>query len=207
MVLTGPGCAEASGNYQGGGTTCNPNPCPEPSGACCVVAACTLVTQGACAGQWLGAGTVCTPNPCGPTGACCFATGTCTVLTWAQCAYQGGQLYMGNDTVCAPDPCPTSGVNEGSVGMITTLRATPNPFTGSTTLHLSGPPATSARVLIFDAAGRLVRTVWEGSLDGREVALTWDGHDQSGREAPAGIYLLRVESAGGVATGRLVRLE
>jgi flagellar hook assembly protein FlgD len=89
--------------------------------------------------------------------------------------------------------------------MITTLRAAPNPFTGSTTLHLAGPPATSARVLIFDAVGRLVRTVWEGSLDGRGVSIIWDGRDQSGREMPAGIYLVRVESTGGEVMGRLVK--
>jgi hypothetical protein len=90
---------------------------------------------------------------------------------------------------------------------LTTLRASPNPFTGSTTLRLSGPPAAAARILIFDATGRLVRTAWEGSLDGREVTITWDGRDQSGRETPAGIYLLRVESTGGEAVGRLVKMQ
>lgn len=87
------------------------------------------------------------------------------------------------------------------------VRAAPNPFTGSTTLHLAGPPAISARVLIFDAVGRLVRTAWEGTLDGREVAIDWDGHDEAGREAPAGIYLARVESGAGEALGRLVKMR
>ena len=57
----------------------------------------------------------------------------------------------------------------------------------------------------FDAAGRLVRTAWEGSLDGHDISITWDGCDQSGREAPAGIYLVRVESTAGEAMGRLVK--
>ena len=127
------------------------------------------------------------------------------VRTWAQCAYESAQMYMGNGTVCEPNPCPTSGVGDAGLAMITTLRAAPNPFTGSTTLRLSGPPAISARVLVFDAAGRLVRTAWEGSLDGREVTIIWDGKDQSGRETPAGIYLLRVESTAGEAIGRLVK--
>jgi flagellar hook assembly protein FlgD len=116
-------------------------------------------------------------------------------------------MYMGNGTVCDPSPCVNSGVGDPGLATITTLRAAPNPFTGSTTLHLAGPPATSARLLIFDASGRLVRTAWEGSLGGREVAIIWDGRDQSGRETPAGVYLLRVESTGGDAMGRLVKMQ
>jgi flagellar hook assembly protein FlgD len=54
-------------------------------------------------------------------------------------------------------------------------------------------------------AASLVRTAWEGGLSDREVAITWDGKDQSGREAPAGIYLVRVESGAGEAVGRLVK--
>jgi hypothetical protein len=97
------------------------------------------------------------------------------------------------------------GADPGAGLLATTLRVAPNPFTGSTTFHLCGPPATPARARIFDAAGRMVRTAWEGSLDGREMVVAWDGKDQSGRKVPAGIYLLRVESAAGEVLGRLVK--
>jgi flagellar hook assembly protein FlgD len=90
---------------------------------------------------------------------------------------------------------------------VITLRVSSSLFADGTTLHLDGPPATLARVLIFDAAGRLVRTAWEGSLDGREVTISWDGKDQSGREVPAGIYLLRAQSPAGEALGRLVKTQ
>lgn len=185
---------------------CEPNPCPQP-GACCVEAACAIGLQTACQGQWLGAGTTCAPNPCGPTGACCFPDETCTVLTWAQCAGQGGLAYMGDGAVCDPNPCVTSGVGGSRLSTVTTLRTVPNPFGGATTLYLSGPPAAVARVDVFDAAGRLVRTAWEGRLDEREVAIAWDGKDQAGRETPAGMYLVRVESSGGGAVGRLVKMR
>ncbi|MFH1575054.1 MAG: FlgD immunoglobulin-like domain containing protein, partial [Acidobacteriota bacterium] len=204
-VETVAACGGADGSFLGGMTNCSPNPCPQPPGACCIALVCSVTTQMSCQGLWLGAGTVCTPNPCGPTGACCFDGGTCAVSTWAQCAYEGGQLYLGNGTVCEPNPCPTSGVGAAGLAMITAVRAAPNPFTGSTTLHLAGPPAIAARVLIFDAAGRLVRSVWEGSPDGSETAIKWNGKDESGREAPAGIYLVRVESTTGEATGRLIK--
>ncbi len=48
---------------------------------------------------------------------------------------------------------------------------------------------------------------WKGTLDGREVTTAWDGNGQSGREASAGIYLLRAESEAGEAMGRLVRVD
>jgi hypothetical protein len=116
-------------------------------------------------------------------------------------------MYMGNGTICDPSPCFTSGIGDAGLATITTLRAAPNPFAGSTTLRLTGPPATSARVLIFDAAGRLLCTAWEGNLDGREVTIRWDGKGQSGREASAGIYLVRVESTAGEGMGRLVKMQ
>jgi flagellar hook assembly protein FlgD len=127
------------------------------------------------------------------------------VLTWAQCAGQGGQAYVGDGAVCEPNPCVTSGVGGSRLATVTTLRTVPNPFGGATTLYLSGPPAAAARVVIFDAAGRKVRTAWEGRLDGREIPIAWDGKDQAGRETPAGIYLVRVESTAGEAMGRLVK--
>jgi hypothetical protein len=59
------------------------------------------------------------------------------------------------------------------------VRARPNPFAGSVSLRVAGPKATAARILIFDAGGRLVRTAWTGTLDGRALVLTWDGRDVS----------------------------
>jgi hypothetical protein len=123
----------------------------------------------------------------------------------------------GGPSVDPADPGAPGG-DSGAGPVATTLRVAPTPFTRSTTMRLAGPAATSARVLIFDAVGRLVRTAWDGNLDGREMTIVWDGRDQSGREVPAGIYLVRVKStapAGGTppkgstsgeATGRLVKM-
>jgi formylglycine-generating enzyme required for sulfatase activity len=45
---------------------CAPNPCPEPTGACCNTdtGACTVTTQGACSFTWLGAGVACNAVTC-----------------------------------------------------------------------------------------------------------------------------------------------
>jgi len=97
-------------------------------------------------------------------------------------------------------------VGDPGLATSTTLRAAPNPFIGTTTLHVAGPPATVARVAIVDAEGRRVRTVWTGRMDGHEATLAWDGRDASGREVPTGIYLARAEDAAGATLGRPVRV-
>jgi hypothetical protein len=136
-------------------------------------------------------------------GACCQYL-ACEIFTPQNCATHGGS-YQGNGTLCAPNPCPTSGVGESGPATAVALRISSNPFAGSTTLYVAGPSSSTARVVVFDATGRLVRRAWEGGLDGREVAVTWDGKDESGHAVPAGIYLARVESTAGQALGRLVK--
>jgi hypothetical protein len=177
------------------------------TGACCTPDAvtCTVVTQAECPSPniWSGVGTTCTPSPCVVmTGACCsYDAATCTVVIEAECA--SPSIWSGAGTTCTPSPC-VSGVDEAEVSAILSVHATPNPFSGSVALGLTGPKATAARVAIFDAAGRLVRTAWSGTLNGRALAVNWDGRDDSGHPTPAGIYLVRLEGSSGTAVVRLV---
>jgi len=53
-------CQTAGGEFQGFGTLCHPNPCPQPPGACCYPdGSCTIVPEDQCSGIWLGEGTSC----------------------------------------------------------------------------------------------------------------------------------------------------
>jgi hypothetical protein len=56
---------------------------------------------------------------------------------------------------------------------------------------------------IFDATGRRVRRVQEL----RGSSWRWDGRDDRGREVSAGVYWVRLELAGRIAPGRLVRIH
>lgn len=79
----------------------DPDPCPDPTGACCYYdGSCSVTTQLACAGTWLGAGTTCSPNPCPQPGACCYPDG-CDFVIQQQCAGD----WLGEGTPCEPDPC------------------------------------------------------------------------------------------------------
>lgn len=108
----------------------------------------------------------------------------------------------------------------------------PNPFRSGTTLSLvvpgelppgtgdeEGPgrvaPQRAARALagipvklrVYDAAGRLVRTLLDGYLLPGPVHATWDGLDASGRQAGNGLYFARLDAAGRSVTTKLVRIR
>jgi len=51
---------------------------------------------------------------------------------------------------------------------------------------------------IYDASGRLVRTLVDASLSAGRHTAGWNGLDQNGRRAPAGEYLYRLSLNGEV---------
>ena len=67
-ILTADECAAAPGDYQGDGSFCDPDPCPQPIGACCLTdGSCIEVVEDECTaagGSFFGPGSVCDPSPC-----------------------------------------------------------------------------------------------------------------------------------------------
>jgi len=74
----------------------------------------------------------------------------------------------------------------------------------SAEMTLNLPRESFVRLAVYDAAGRLVRTLVEGALPGGRHAVRWDGKDRSGRPAPAGVYFCRAETSEGVVSRKLV---
>lgn len=83
----------------------------------------------------------------------------------------------------------------------------PNPFNPSTTIRLAMPESGSARLEVFDLAGRRVRTLLTGHLDAGPHAVVWDGRDDHGLAAGAGIYLARLEAGGLWRTTRMTLVK
>jgi photosystem II stability/assembly factor-like uncharacterized protein len=83
----------------------------------------------------------------------------------------------------------------------------PNPSRGAVTLALELGQATSADVAVYDAAGRLVRTLLAGPVAGSRMTLSWDGRDQRGGAARSGVYFVRARAGGGTSVQRLVRTD
>ncbi len=104
-------CTLGGNIYQGNGTTCAPNPCPQPQGACCTgLGGCSIADQETCDGlnrYWQGANTDCSPNPCPVlSGACCHNDASCTFVNALSCALSGnGAAYQGDNVTCAAAAC------------------------------------------------------------------------------------------------------
>ncbi|QKK09932.1 MAG: multicopper oxidase domain-containing protein [Planctomycetota bacterium] len=68
VITTESDCMSSGGVFGGGGTSCDPNPCPQPDGACCLPdGSCVETSEGECAlqnGLFQGSGTDCLSNPC-----------------------------------------------------------------------------------------------------------------------------------------------
>jgi flagellar hook capping protein FlgD len=84
----------------------------------------------------------------------------------------------------------------------------PNPAAGTALVSFALPSTGPARVQVFDAGGRLVRTLLDVDEWGPgRHELAWEGRDQDGAELPAGIYLVRIQAGSLADTRRIVRLR
>jgi hypothetical protein len=84
----------------------------------------------------------------------------------------------------------------------------PNPFNPSTRLSFGVDRRGPVSLRIFDARGRLVRTlVQEALLDAGYHQRLWDGRDERGRRVASGVYHARLVVNGRALTQRLTLLK
>lgn len=108
---------------------------------------------------------------------------------------ESGHIYPLGTTTAAPERPPLPALAISAPG--------PNPFRGSTTATLTLPAAASVRASVIDVTGRQVRNLFSRSLPAGAQELSWDGRDDSGRPAGAGVYFLVVESGAGRLTRKV----
>ena len=61
--------------------------------------------------------------------------------------------------------------------------------------------------VMYDVAGRRVRTIHRGPLSPGSQTLFWDGRDESGRSVAKGVYLIRVKTPGQEHVGKVMLLR
>jgi hypothetical protein len=106
------------------------------------------------------------------------------------------------------DP-PVAGVSDRGFdrNMMILQQNSPNPFTGSTCITFSVPgTAAETGVEIYNVEGRLVRTLAAGASAAAEASVVWDGRDNGGHRAAAGVYFYRLSRGQGVVK-KMVLLE
>jgi hypothetical protein len=202
-LTTEVGCVSPS-VWQGAGTNCSPNLCV-PTAACCALeGTCTLTTEVGCVSPslWQGAGTSCSPNLCVPRAACCAPDGACTVTTEAGCVLPS--LWQIPGTTCESSPCP-SDVPQALVPVRFAVEAArPNPTSTGSTIRFALPAAGEVGIDLFDAGGRLARTLAQGPMVAGYHSVTWDGNDASGSAVASGVYYYRVRANGQAQTRRVL---
>jgi len=84
----------------------------------------------------------------------------------------------------------------------------PNPFNPSTTVRFEVPEgAGEIRISIYDSRGRLVNTLFTGTMEPGEHQLTWNGEDTHGARAASGIYFLRLKYGTSSSTIKMVMVK
>jgi len=136
-------------------------------------------------------------------GACCLYD-SCEIFDPEECAMHGG-TYQGDGTLCVPNPCPTSAVDFGPWNSAAQqVFSIPNPSTGDLLFEYRLQAPAVVTLKIYDASGALVRLLADGVQTTGSHRVPWDGRGASGNVLPRGVYLMRIETEAGTATGKVI---
>lgn len=102
---------------------------------------------------------------------------------------------------------PTAVPMEAPAPSLTLAGAAPNPVTGAGRIRFTVPAAARARLAIYDAAGKRVRTLVDGPLPAGAHSIAWDGLDDRGVTAASGVYFAKLESGRAELRSKLVLLR
>ena len=84
----------------------------------------------------------------------------------------------------------------------------PNPFNPSTTIRYDLPASAKVGLVVYDVAGRLVRTLVAAETVGAgSHEVVWNGRDESGRVASAGVYYCRLDAGQYAQTRRMTLVK
>jgi hypothetical protein len=122
-----------------------------------------------------------------------------------------GYLYVGDgaglrvfDPACGAASAPelSQHFDDPRIG------SAPNPFSRETAIRFDMPQQAVVDLRIFDASGRVVRTLLAGStlLPGVQT-VNWDGRDDRGRSVSAGVFFARLATPTWSRTQRIERLR
>jgi hypothetical protein len=75
----------------------------------------------------------------------------------------------------------------------------PNPFNPRTTVSFELRDDAEISLRVYDGRGRLIRTLLSERRDAGWHRVDWEGCNAAGETVPSGIYLFRLETAGGLA--------
>jgi hypothetical protein len=120
------------------------------------------------------------------------------VVPGSEYQYQIGALDAAGDEVLSP----VTSTRVASPALTLDMNH-PNPFNPATTISFTLPSETEVQVSIFDAAGRLVKTLQVGTMSAGHNGLQWNGTDERGQPVSSGVYFCCLRAEGRVMTQKL----
>jgi hypothetical protein len=135
-----------------------------------------------------------TPSPLAPGTHVIEARARTTVGVWST-------VYASDTLTVAQNVAVGEPGRAGAV--LALLPPEPNPAVEGATLRFALPEAGRVRLTIAGVDGRRVRVLLDVDRPAGPGRLAWDGRDDSGRRAPPGVYVCRIESHAASASRRL----
>jgi hypothetical protein len=145
-----------------------------------------------------------------------------SVIFWSLACLHADQVKTASKAVARMSPAPTHVAAGGGTEFAAAASAestspasladdpapvvegvAPNPASRGCWIGFRAREPGPARIEIFDASGRRVRTLGPIQVSGA-ARLRWDGRDESGARAGRGLYFARIVLAGGTARARIV---
>jgi len=97
--------------------------------------------------------------------------------------------------------------NEDLPGSFELVQNYPNPFNASTEIVLTVLHNAQIQLVIYNLAGRLVRTLYQGEMLAGNHRLLWDGKDEHGFNLSSGIYYCQILHEGITSNRKMLLLR
>jgi hypothetical protein len=121
-----------------------------------------------------------------------------SVFGWCPDHYDSSLVYM-----------PAGAPEDGLAGptKLHLAQNDPNPFGERTEIAYSLPAETEVKLVIYDLAGRVVRTLVDARQEAGEKVVPWDGKDESGTPVAGGVYFYKLVAGDRVLTKKMAYLK
>jgi hypothetical protein len=83
----------------------------------------------------------------------------------------------------------------------------PNPFNPATTIRYTMAERSNVTINVYDASGRLVRTLVDGARDAGAHDVMWDGRDNNNSPVTSGVYFYRLTTGTHSESKKMVLLK
>ncbi len=110
-------------------------------------------------------------------------------------------------TVTSPTGAPQIGLPGRGEGSLWLAPVRPNPFRNAASIHFALPSAGAVDLAVYDASGRRVSTLVQGTRTAGTYIESWGGRDSRGHQVAAGVYFVRLHTVEGEAVERMVLLK